>query len=127
MRKEVGARFREFRQFLKLSQKAAAGELKVLQSSISQIESGLIFPGFDILVHLVKQRQLNPAWLVTGQGSMCLQAEDTLSGLRRKRGYNEKYLELLELMEDPEAEQIIFAKLLELKRMVGRNEGPEPP
>jgi transcriptional regulator with XRE-family HTH domain len=112
----IGERFKRFREHVGISQKALAQELNILQSTVSQLESGLVYPGFVSLAHLVTQRKLNPAWLITGEEEMLLHQDQVVSRLKRKRAYSDRYVELLEMMEDPDVEQIIFAKMLELKR-----------
>jgi transcriptional regulator with XRE-family HTH domain len=112
----IGERFKRFREHLGISQKKLAEELNILQSTVSQLESGLVYPGFTSLAYLVIHKKLNPAWLITGGEEMLLHQDQVVSRLKRKRAYSDRYLELLEMMEDPDVEQIIFAKMLELKR-----------
>lgn len=121
----IGERFRQFREHLGISQKDLSVELNILQSTISQVESGLVYPGFPTLAYLVNQRKLNPAWLITGEDEMMIHQDQLVSSLKRKRAYSDRYLELLEMMEDPDVEQIIFAKMVELKRFspAGGNTG----
>ena len=45
LRKEIGLRFKEFREAIKKSQKKLADELEVCQSTITYIETGKCFPG----------------------------------------------------------------------------------
>ena len=112
----IGERFKRFREHLGISQKDLAEELNILQSTVSQVESGLVYPGFTGLAYLVTHKKLNPAWLITGEEEMLLHQDQVVARLKRKRAYNDRYVELLEMMEDPDVEQIIFAKMLELKR-----------
>jgi transcriptional regulator with XRE-family HTH domain len=112
----IGERFKRFREHLGISQKELAEELNILQSTVSQLESGLVYPGFVSLAYLVTHKKLNPAWLITGEEEMLLHQDQVVSRLKRKRAYSDRYLELLEMMEDPDVEQIVFAKMLELKR-----------
>jgi len=112
----IGQRFKQLREHLHISQKQLAEELNILQSTVSQLESGLVYPGFTSLAYLVTHKKLNPAWLITGEEEMLLHQDQVVARLKRKRAYSDRYLELLEMMEDPELEQIIFAKMLELKR-----------
>jgi transcriptional regulator with XRE-family HTH domain len=62
--------FKQFREQLGISQKDLAEELNIRQSTVSQAESGLVYPGFTSLAYLVTHKKLNPAWLITGEEEM---------------------------------------------------------
>ena len=115
LKKIVGKRFRSFRESLKLSQSELAQSLNVKQSTISQIEAGMNFPGMPALSVLADQYALNVSWLLAGRGEMLLHNEELLAMVKRDHDFDKRYLELLRFMKNPTVEFIIFAKMLELQ------------
>jgi transcriptional regulator with XRE-family HTH domain len=120
LKKEIGRRFKQFRQAIKKSQQKLAHELKVCQTTISSIEMGKSFPRIGIQNYLNIHYHLNLNWLLTGQGEMIIplgkdsktadspQIDDSDSRV-------DPYEELFTLMRIPFIEQIILAKLAEVK------------
>lgn len=115
LKKIVGKRFRTFRESLKLSQSELAQSLNVKQSTISQIEAGMNFPGMPALSVLAEHYALNTSWLLAGRGEMLLHNEELLAMVKRDHDFDERYFELLQIMKNPIAEYIVFAKMMELK------------
>ena len=120
LKKEVGRRFNLFRSLIKKSQRELANELQVSQATIAGIERGICFPHNTVLKYLYWHYHLNLNWLLTGSVEMIIppvmdsktdnsfQIDDSTSRV-------ESYEELYTLMRIPVIEQVIFAKLSELK------------
>jgi len=70
MKKEIGLRFKQFREFIKKSQAELAEELGVRPVIISKIETGRAFPALNVQNYLNVQCHLNINWLVHGSGKM---------------------------------------------------------
>jgi transcriptional regulator with XRE-family HTH domain len=128
MKKEIGKRFKEFRQAINKTQHELADELNVNQSTIASIEIGKIFPVIPIQLFLNQSYNLNINWLLNEKGEMFLTAEDKKSKESKFPGLPllfchikendprfERYVELIRLMRISFVEQIIFAKLEEIK------------
>jgi len=126
LKKEIGLRFKEFRQAIKKNRDELENELKVCQGTIASIETGISFPGINFQNYLYWQYQLNINWLLTGK-------EDMLISPAEKKKHNdlpllfwhidesdprfEGYVELFTLMRIPVIEQVILSKLEELKAL----------
>ena len=123
IKKQTGKRFRQFRESINKTQNQLAKELNVYQSTITNIEVGKTFPNIKYLVHFHETYNLNPTWLMTGQGDVFVRIEERISAaasllpchVPKKSPKYESYVELMEHMQVPEIEQIILAKLVELK------------
>jgi transcriptional regulator with XRE-family HTH domain len=124
LKKDIGLRFKEFRQFINKSQAKLAEELQVRQVITSEIETGRTFPGLNVQHYLNGQYNLNINWLIHGRGEMInswgkklkyLDFHQLLSQIKENDPMYEKYVELLILLRIPVIEQIIFAKLAEIK------------
>jgi transcriptional regulator with XRE-family HTH domain len=107
-KKEVGARFRQFRAAIHKAQHEMAEELRVTQSTIANIEGGKAFPNLTYLHHFYYNYRLDINWLLTGQDGMFTKRDDV----------PEKYSELLNLLQIPVIEQVINAKLIEAKALL---------
>ena len=119
-KKEIGLRFKAFRNSIKKSQKEFANEFGVSLGTISKIERGKIFPMTHILTHLYWHYNLNINWLFHGYEEMIIQPEkdskndgplrpdDSAAGVKT-------YEELYTLMRIPVIESAIFSKMDELK------------
>lgn len=66
LKKEIGLRFKQFREFIKKSQAELAEELQVKQVIISDIETGKRFPGFPEQHYLYNRYHLDINWLING-------------------------------------------------------------
>jgi transcriptional regulator with XRE-family HTH domain len=124
LRKEIGQRFKEFRQAIKKSQDELANELKVCQGTIANIEKGRFYPKFKFQHYLYVHYHLNLNWLLTGSGEMVISpGKDSktadfpilFSHIDEDDPRFEGYMELRSLMNIPVIEQIILAKPEELK------------
>ncbi|MCP4146211.1 MAG: helix-turn-helix transcriptional regulator [bacterium] len=107
-KKEVGRRFRRFRESIEKAQYELAEELGISQSTIANIERGKAFPNINYLHNFYHKYNLNINWLITGEGEMLT----VLSPV------NAKYFELFNLMQIPSIEHVILAKLIELKALL---------
>jgi transcriptional regulator with XRE-family HTH domain len=124
LKKEIGLRFKEFRNFIKKSQWKLSDEFTVSQTTIASIEMGNSFPGIPFQNYLYSQYHLNINWLITGCGEMILSEEtDSKTSdlpilfwhISENEPRFEKYTELISLMRMPFIEQIILGKLAEIK------------
>jgi transcriptional regulator with XRE-family HTH domain len=124
MKKAIGLRFKQFREFINKSQSKLAQELQVRQVVISEIETGKTFPGLNVQHYLYIQYNLNLNWLVRGSGEMIVSPakkfknadlHQLLSQIDKNDPMYEKVVELLNLLRIPVIEKIIFAKLEEIK------------
>jgi len=124
LKKEIGRRFKEFREFIKKSRDRLADELQVSQSFIYYIETGKSFPGYPLQYYLYRRYHLSLNWLITGKGEMIIFPEKELKYAELTQLFShidetdprfEGYMELKRLMKIPVIEQVIFAKLEEVK------------
>ena len=123
-KKEIGQRLKSAREFLKKSQKDIAVEFNVNQSTISQIENGINFPSFYIIWHYLKKYKISLDWLIHGHGTMQIQNQDIFSLIRRGEIVDNRYIELLKKMKDPDFEALIFASAIEAEIIVKLKENP---
>lgn len=127
-KQEIGLRFKEFRNGINKSQGELARELNTYQSTITNYELGKTFPRILFLKYFRERYALNINWLITGNNDMFIPREKKTtekkpgkykSILYTKFEPNDPriflYQELIDLMRKPEIEQIIFAKIMELK------------
>ena len=126
LRKEIGLRFKEFRQAIKKTRHELVDELKICQSTISSIETGKCFPGITIQSYLYRQYHLNINWLLTGSGEMIISPEEDsktayisqlFSYIDENDPRFEKFVELFSLMRIPAIERVILGKLAEIKAL----------
>lgn len=68
--KEVGERIKLIRDYYGLSQKDFASEFNVKQRVYSYYESGEREPSLAIISQICDVFNVNPCWLVTGEGNM---------------------------------------------------------
>ncbi|UCH92699.1 MAG: helix-turn-helix transcriptional regulator [Candidatus Aminicenantes bacterium] len=125
LKKEIGRRFKEFRKAIGKKQVELAKELHVYQSTITNIEVGKTFPRAHYLYHWQNQYNLNINWIVTGTGDMFSPVQEKklifpylsllYCHIRERDPKYEQYVELMSLMVIPFVEQIILAKLEEIK------------
>lgn len=67
---EYGERVKKIRRELAISQKDFAAKLNIAASFLSEIESGKTKPGYNFLVKLAAEFDVNPSWILLGTGSM---------------------------------------------------------
>ncbi len=65
-----GERIREIRKELNLKQKEFAEKLNISVPSLSEIETGKYRPGFDFLVNISKELNVNLYYVLFGEGNM---------------------------------------------------------
>lgn len=107
-KESIGSRFRRFRESIGKAQHELGAELNISQSTVANIERGKAFPNITYLNYFYKTYQLNINWLLTNEGEMFHKSKIT----------DERYLELIDLMQVPPVEQLIFSKLVELKALL---------
>lgn len=126
IKKDVGARFCEFRKTIRKTQTQLSEELGIYQSTIASFEIGKTFPSFKYLHYFHEKYGLNINWLITGRGDKFINDYHLIAGsttimdpvLDYNRVKSDKYSELLVLMEIPIIEQVVLAKILELKTLL---------
>ena len=102
-----------------------AAELKVHQSTITNIEHGTTFPKINYLQYFYEKYGLNINWLVTGEGEMYMRGHPKSGGAARIMYPHvqygdprfDQYDELTLLMQIPAIEQVMLAKLMEAKTL----------
>ena len=109
LKNQIGQRFKKFRDTIGKTQLQLAGEFKVYQSTITNIEMGKTFPGIKYLHQLGKTHRLNADWIVNDRGEMFDDPPPFPTALI------EKYSNLIKLMQVPVVEQLILARLEEVK------------
>jgi transcriptional regulator with XRE-family HTH domain len=126
LKKEIGLRFKQFREAIKKSQQKLADELKVYNGTIINIEKGRFFPKFKFMYYLYRQYHLNLNWLLNGKGEMMISPQEDsmnayisqlLSPMDENDPRYEKFVELFSLMRIPAVEKIILGKLAEIKAL----------
>ncbi len=75
-KKDIGKRIHDIRAALGLKQEQVALRLGCSRSNLSQVENGLILPGFTILSALRKELNVSVDWLLTGEGSMFIHEKE---------------------------------------------------
>lgn len=116
-RKEIGARFKEIRLQLNLSQKNLSSTLSTTQANVANIERGAIYPNMTILLILTTEYQVNLSWLLTGKGNMF--AID-MNALGFDKPPDERYTKLLhDMITRPVMAELIFGKFKELGLLLG--------
>jgi transcriptional regulator with XRE-family HTH domain len=125
LKKDIGNRFRLFRETIKKTQAQLAEELDIYQSTITNIECGKTFPRIWYLKLFNRKYSLNSNWLITGQENMILRKDQKFPQsitalecyIKEEDPTYEKYIDLLNYMEVPEVEYVILARLTELKSL----------
>lgn len=114
-KEQIGQRFRKFRETIKKTQVQVAKEFNVYQSTITNIELGKTFPNIKYLLYMGEVYRLNADWIVNGRGEMFDKSPPIPMALI------EKHINLLNLMQIPVVEQLILARLEEIK-VIAREE-----
>ncbi|MGE5341194.1 MAG: helix-turn-helix domain-containing protein [Candidatus Omnitrophota bacterium] len=133
IKKEIGRRFRIFRETLSKTQSQLADELDIYQSTITNIEIGKTFPGIKYLHYFHENYNLNNNWLLNGTGEVFQPLENKKPHIKSKLDCHiaeddpryQHYSLLIEMMQIPVIEQVVLAKLMELK-VIARVETSEP-
>jgi len=95
LKESIGARFRQMREFVGLSQKETGELFDMKQSNIARIEKGIVSPNMAICDYFHAHFSINLNWLITGEGEM---VEDEEPALRIIPNYGEFKEEMKELM-----------------------------
>ncbi len=66
----VGSRLRQYRKVKKMMAKTLAKLIGISQGSLSDIENGKTKPSSDTIASIIRQTDVNPTWLMTGDGPM---------------------------------------------------------
>ncbi|NIN24272.1 MAG: hypothetical protein GTO45_39845 [Candidatus Aminicenantes bacterium] len=111
-----------FRHTIGKSQKQLANELHLYQSTITNIEKGKTFPGVAYLHYFYDKYRLNADWLINGNGDMLHSDLEALKTAFRllfgeDEHYFQHYLELIQLMKIPVIREVMFGKLMEMKKI----------
>ena len=113
-----GLNFRIFRKILDKRQEELAAEMQVCKSTISNFERGYTLIKPNYLHYLFTEYGLNIQWLLTGKGRIFASpGGKPPPGVR----INERFFELVELMNIPEFEKAILQTLKEAKTKLVRN------
>lgn len=102
-------RLKEVRKALGLTQDKFSKELGVSKPTYVRYELGEIWPNATMLSIMTIKYDINLNWLLTGEGEMFLEVVEV----------DEKYRELFSYMKVPVVEQVILAKLAELRATLG--------
>ncbi len=76
---ELGNRVKKIRRELNISQKDFANKISISGSFLSEIESGKVKPGFDFFYNIAKECNVNPWFLLFGEGDMFREPKGTVS------------------------------------------------
>lgn len=125
LKKEIGKRFRKFRDDISKAQHHLASELSIYQSTITNIERGKTFPNIRYLQHFHEKYKLNLNWLLSNEGEMLILHYRTNPNassvmdchIRYEDPKYHQYAELMNYMQVPAVEQVILAKLTEVKAL----------
>ena len=66
----IGTRIRKYRFHKRLKVRELAGIINISQGSLSDIENENTKPAADTIISIVKNTDINPYWLLTGEGEM---------------------------------------------------------
>ena len=113
------ARLREIRKSLGLTQDAFCEKLGVSKSTYVRYELGEMMPKLQFLSVLTRKFRVNSNWLLTGLGEMFLgTSPEDISLINPKVLKDERYYELLKLLNIQAVEDIIMAKIIEIKALL---------
>jgi phage repressor protein C with HTH and peptisase S24 domain len=94
----VGKRIREFRKLKGLTVQEFAKLIGISQGSLSDIENEKTKPSADTISSLVRNTDINPTWLLTGEGPMFREnLSETPSGSENEEFYSVDYYKDLPL------------------------------
>jgi len=114
LKKEIGERFKVFRKATGKTQEELALELGAEPGDIAGIEAGQNFPPYYYIHFLSKHYHLNINWIFGGAGNLIYYNELDKS-IDELTGTQAKIEELYSLLRVPEINNIILARLAELK------------
>ncbi|MCU0439199.1 MAG: helix-turn-helix domain-containing protein [Raineya sp.] len=111
----VNHRISMIRQHYELSQKQFGEKLGIQSATISHIEKNIHRPNFDVVASiLATYREINPYWLLLGEGKMFLDKDDPILIISNKKSStnNEEVQKLQEDLEKEKKEKGILFELL---------------
>jgi transcriptional regulator with XRE-family HTH domain len=113
-KKEIGDRFRAFREENNFSLEELGAELGVNPAQVAEMEAGNFFLGIDFLYHCRTKLGLKINWLIGGKGSIfsSFTLEIPVDFLQDSDLNIE---ELRQIVNYPPVQRILLGKLLELK------------
>jgi transcriptional regulator with XRE-family HTH domain len=74
-KKEIGRRLADIRKSLDESQKTFSERFSTNQSTIANIERGVIYPNMVFIYYLIIELKVNPFWFFVGDGNMFFEAK----------------------------------------------------
>lgn len=115
-KRDVGKRFRQFRQSIDLTQLELAKILGLTQTTITGIEKGKSFPSLTALSYLAEHYALSISWLITGQGDMTGENSHSLDQLIAQSEYNDEIIDLVRhVVEVPVVRDFILEQFVVFK------------
>jgi len=111
----VNHRISMIRQHFELSQKQFGEKLGIQSATISHIEKNIHRPNFDVVASiLATYREINPYWLLLGEGKMFLDKDDPILIISNKKNSasGEEVQKLQEALEKAEKEKTVLFDLL---------------
>jgi DNA-binding XRE family transcriptional regulator len=111
----VNHRISMIRQHFELSQKQFGEKLGIQSATISHIEKNIHRPNFDVVASiLATYREINPYWLLLGEGKMFLDKDDPIIVISNKKNSanGEEVQKLQEALENEKKEKGILFELL---------------
>jgi transcriptional regulator with XRE-family HTH domain len=82
----IGQRIKMARKALKHSQKSFSKTLGISQGFLSYIENSQKIPGSEVIVLLKKHYDINPDWVLTGEGDFLVNGSDRVGGSMENSG-----------------------------------------
>lgn len=113
-----GQRLKKVRKTLRMTQDKFSDVLGTAKSTYVRYELGEMMPKLQFLANLITRIRVDSNWFLTGSGEM-FQREKVgdISLINPEAFTNKRYLEMLKLMNIPEVEQLIMARLTEIKAL----------
>lgn len=68
--KSIGSRIKELRKRLDLSQNEFSRKINISKGNLSDLENHKYNPSYSVIVEMIKKFEVNPVWLLLGEGCM---------------------------------------------------------
>jgi transcriptional regulator with XRE-family HTH domain len=115
---ECGKRLKKVRKTLRMTQDKFSETLGTAKSTYVRYELGEMMPKLQFLANLINKIQVNSNWFLTGSGEMFQREKAGDSFQANPEVFrNQRYIEMLKLMNIPEVEQLMMARLTEIKAL----------
>lgn len=122
-KKEIGDRFRIFRQLVLKTRREFADEASLPEEYIAQIEWGAVIPGILSIEYYYKEYGLNLTWLVSGDGNIFYKKGPRTPHhayqIDTKMDYRDaefqEYLAIVKQMQIPEMKQDLISMMKHIK------------